>query len=146
MESIVQVFFNILSNAWTAMRRSHGRCNDDQNDSATAATLSSVLDRVRPQGSASLFDPFYIDDKPVARARGWPQHLLRFVQETRGKILDQPAGRRCGFRVKVPAVLAAFTAKECTNESFKPPPLSPPDIILFPGQFSRIVQRSTRLG
>jgi signal transduction histidine kinase len=111
---LMQVFFNIISNAIDAM------------ESAEGGTL--IIKTIRDRGNVVIlfsdtgpgikdpqrvFDPFYTT-KPVGKGTGLGLSIcFGIVQEHAGKILCYN-GQRGGavFRVELPAVLAAFPSKE----------------------------------
>src|SRR5229473_2906318 len=111
---LLQVFFNIVNNAIDAMEASGGG----------VLTIKTIRDRgnvvilftdtgpgiKEPQ---RVFDPFYTT-KPVGKGTGLGLSIcFGILQEHAGKILcynSQQGG--AVFRVELPAVLAAFPAKE----------------------------------
>lgn len=111
---LMQVFFNIISNAVDAM------------ESAKGGTL--LIKTLRDRGNVVIlfsdsgpglkdphrvFDPFYTT-KPVGKGTGLGLSIcFGIVQEHAGKIFcyNRPEGGAV-FRVELPAVLAAFPAKE----------------------------------
>jgi signal transduction histidine kinase len=125
---LMQVFFNIVSNALDAMEAGKGG----------VLTIKTIRDRSNvvvlfsdsgpglkePQ---RVFDPFYTT-KPVGKGTGLGLSIcFGIIQEHAGKILcynRQEGG--AVFRVELPAVLAAFPAKELqlAGTSTNPPKAS----------------------
>jgi len=111
---LMQVFFNIISNALEAMEAATGG----------VLTIKTIRDRGNVvilfsdsgpglKDPHRVFDPFYTT-KPVGKGTGLVLSIcFGIVQEHGGKILcynRQEGG--AVFRVELPAVLAAFPAKE----------------------------------
>ena len=124
---LMQVFFNIISNALEAM------------EAATGGVLT--IKTIRDRGNVGIlfsdsgpglkdphrvFDPFYTT-KPVGKGTGLGLSIcFGIVQEHGGKILcynRQEGG--AVFRVELPAVLAAFPAKELQLKNASTPPQKP---------------------
>ena len=111
---LMQVFFNIISNAIDAMEAVDGG----------VLTIKTVRDRANVvilfsdtgpgiKDPQRVFDPFYTT-KPVGKGTGLGLSIcFGIVQEHGGRILCYN-GQQAGavFRVEIPAVLAAFPAKE----------------------------------
>ena len=122
---LMQVFFNIISNALDAMEAAKGG----------VLTIKTIRDRSNVvvlfsdtgpglKDPQRVFDPFYTT-KPVGKGTGLGLSIcFGIIQEHAGKILcynRQEGG--AVFRVELPAVLAAFPAKELqlTGTSTNPP-------------------------
>jgi signal transduction histidine kinase len=122
---LMQVFFNIISNALDAMEAAKGG----------VLTIKTIRDRSNVvvlfsdtgpglKDPQRVFDPFYTT-KPVGKGTGLGLSIcFGIIQEHAGKILcynRQEGG--AVFRVELPAVLAAFPAKELqlTGTSTTPP-------------------------
>jgi two-component system NtrC family sensor kinase len=111
---LLQVFFNIISNAIDAMENLPGG----------VLTIRTIRDRANVvilfadngpglKDPHRVFDPFYTT-KPVGKGTGLGLSIcFGIVQEHAGKILCYN-GQQGGavFRVELPAVLAAFPSKE----------------------------------
>ena len=121
---LMQVFFNIISNALDAMEAASGGVLTIK----TIRDRSNVVVLFSDSGPGikephRVFDPFYTT-KPVGKGTGLGLSIcFGIIQEHAGKILcynRQEGG--AVFRVELPAVLAAFRAKELqlTNASANP--------------------------
>ncbi len=122
---LMQVFFNIISNALDAMEADKGGVLTIK----TIRDRSNVVILFSDSGPGlkepdRVFDPFYTT-KPVGKGTGLGLSIcFGIIQEHAGKILcynRQEGG--AVFRVELPAVLAAFPAKELqlASASTNPP-------------------------
>jgi len=111
---LMQVFFNIISNALDAMEAANGGVLTIK----TIRDRSNVVILFSDSGPGikephRVFDPFYTT-KPVGKGTGLGLSIcFGIIQEHAGKILcynRQEGG--AVFRVELPAVLAAFPAKD----------------------------------
>jgi signal transduction histidine kinase len=111
---LMQVFFNIISNALDAMEAANGGVLTIK----TIRDRSNVVILFSDSGPGikephRVFDPFYTT-KPVGKGTGLGLSIcFGIIQEHAGKILcynRQEGG--AVFRVELPAVLAAFPTKE----------------------------------
>jgi signal transduction histidine kinase len=124
---LMQVFFNIVSNALDAMEAAKGG----------VLTIKTIRDRSNVvvlfsdtgpglKDPQRVFDPFYTT-KPVGKGTGLGLSIcFGIIQEHAGKILcynRQEGG--AVFRVELPAVLAAFPAKELQLASISTEPPKP---------------------
>jgi signal transduction histidine kinase len=122
---LMQVFFNIISNALEAMEAKNGGVLTIRTIRDRANVVVLFLDTGPGLKEPSrVFDPFYTT-KPVGKGTGLGLSIcFGIIQEHGGKILcynRQEGG--AVFRVELPAVLAAFPAKElqAVTASANPP-------------------------
>ena len=125
---LLQVFFNIISNAIDAMENLQGGVLTIK----TVRERASVVILFADNGPGlkdphRVFDPFYTT-KPVGKGTGLGLSIcFGIVQEHAGKILCYN-GQQGGavFRVELPAVLAAFPSREPQLASVASTPQKPP--------------------
>src|SRR5271168_1117043 len=126
---LMQVFFNIISNAIDALEAHNGG----------VLTVKTIRDRGNVVVLFSdngpglrephrVFDPFYTT-KPVGKGTGLGLSIcFGIVQEHAGKIFcyNRPEGGGAIFRVELPAVLAALPSREAPDaaSSTASPPTS----------------------
>src|SRR5712692_174393 len=124
---LMQVFFNIISNALDAMEAANGGVLTVK----TIRDRSNVVVLFSDSGPGikephRVFDPFYTT-KPVGKGTGLGLSIcFGIIQEHAGKILcynRQEGG--AVFRVELPAVLAAFLAKDLQLTSTSAEPAKP---------------------
>ena len=124
---LMQVFFNIVSNAIDAMEAAHGGVLTVK----TMRDRSNVVVHFSDTGPGikephRVFDPFYTT-KPVGKGTGLGLSIcFGIVQEHAGRILcynRQEGG--AVFRVELPAALAAMPAREMQLASPSPNPQKP---------------------
>jgi signal transduction histidine kinase len=124
---LMQVFFNIISNALEAMEEAQGGVLTIK----TIRDRSSVVILFSDTGPGlkdpqRVFDPFYTT-KPVGKGTGLGLSIcFGIVQEHAGRILSY--NRQEGgavFRVELPAVMAAFPAKELQPSNTSTTPQKP---------------------
>jgi signal transduction histidine kinase len=124
---LMQVFFNIISNALDAMEAANGGVLTIK----TIRDRSNVVVLFSDSGPGikephRVFDPFYTT-KPVGKGTGLGLSIcFGIIQEHAGKILcynRQEGG--AVFRVELPAVLAAFPAKDLQLTSTSANPAKP---------------------
>jgi len=112
---LMQVFFNIISNAVDAMEAHNGGGTltiKTQRDRANVVVLFSDTGPGIKEPHR-VFDPFYTT-KPIGKGTGLGLSIcFGIVQEHAGKILCYNGqGGGAVFRVELPAVLAAFPARD----------------------------------
>ena len=124
---LMQVFFNIISNALDAMEAANGGVLTVK----TIRDRSNVVVLFSDNGPGikephRVFDPFYTT-KPVGKGTGLGLSIcFGIIQEHAGKIFcynRQEGG--AVFRVELPAVLAAFPAKDLQLTSTSAEPAKP---------------------
>lgn len=110
---LMQVFFNIISNALDAMESTGGALTiKTQRDRANVVVLFSDTGPGLKEPHR-VFDPFYTT-KPIGKGTGLGLSICYgLVQEHGGKIIcyNRPEGGAV-FRIELPAVLAALPARE----------------------------------
>ena len=125
---LLQVFFNVINNAIDAMEASEGGVLSIK----TIRDRGNVVILFTDTGPGikdpqRVFDPFYTT-KPVGKGTGLGLSIcFGILQEHAGKILcynSQQGG--AVFRVELPAVLAAFPAKEPQLAGVSPSPQKTP--------------------
>jgi signal transduction histidine kinase len=124
---LMQVFFNIISNALDAMEAHQGGVLTIKTIRDRGNVVVSFLDTGPGiKDPHRVFDPFYTT-KPVGKGTGLGLSIcFGIVQEHGGKILcynRQEGG--AVFRVELPAVLAAFPTKELQLTAAAPKPQKP---------------------
>ncbi len=112
---LMQVFFNIISNALDAMESHNGGGTLTIKTMRDRANVVVLFSDTGPgiKEPHRVFDPFYTT-KPIGKGTGLGLSIcFGIVQEHAGKILCYN-GQRGGavFRVELPAVLAAFPARD----------------------------------
>ena len=111
---LLQVFFNIISNAIDAMENVNGGLLTIKTIRDRASVVILFLDNGPGlKDPHRVFDPFYTT-KPVGKGTGLGLSIcFGIIQEHAGRILCYN-GQQGGavFRVELPAVLAAFPSKE----------------------------------
>jgi signal transduction histidine kinase len=124
---LMQVFFNMISNAVDAMEAAQGGVLTIKTIRDRAYVVVLFLDTGPGLKEPSrVFDPFYTT-KPVGKGTGLGLSIcFGIVQEHGGRILcynRQEGG--AAFRVELPAVLAALPTKELQIAVSTPNPLKP---------------------
>src|SRR5580704_2129546 len=124
---LMQVFFNMISNAVDAMEAAQGGVLTIKTMRDRAYVVVLFLDTgPGVKEPHRVFDPFYTT-KPVGKGTGLGLSIcFGIVQEHSGRILcynRQEGG--AAFRVELPAVLAALPAKELLLSSPTPIPQKP---------------------
>src|ERR1700730_1857162 len=124
---LMQVFFNIINNAVDAMESHDGGVLTIKTIRDRGHVIVLFSDTVRGiKDPHRVFDPFYTT-KPVGKGTGLGLSIcFGILQEHGGRILcykRQEGG--AVFRVELPAVLAAFPAKELHRTSTSTPPQKP---------------------
>jgi signal transduction histidine kinase len=124
---LMQVFFNMISNAVDAMEAAEGGVLTIKTMRDRAYVVVLFLDTgPGVKEPHRVFDPFYTT-KPVGKGTGLGLSIcFGIVQEHSGRILcynRQEGG--AAFRVELPAVLAALPAKELQLASPTPNPQKP---------------------
>jgi two-component system NtrC family sensor kinase len=112
---LMQVFFNIISNAVDAMEAHNGGGTLTIKTMRDRANVVVLFSDTGPgiKEPHRVFDPFYTT-KPIGKGTGLGLSIcFGIVQEHAGKILCYNGqGGGAVFRVELPAVLAAFPARD----------------------------------
>jgi signal transduction histidine kinase len=112
---LMQVFFNIISNAVDAMEAHNGGGTLTIKTMRDRANVVVLFSDTGPgiKEPLRVFDPFYTT-KPIGKGTGLGLSIcFGIVQEHAGKILCYNGqGGGAVFRVELPAVLAAFPARD----------------------------------
>jgi len=112
---LMQVFFNIISNALDAMEAHNGGGTLTIKTMRDRANVVVLFSDTGPgiKEPHRVFDPFYTT-KPIGKGTGLGLSIcFGIVQEHAGKILCYNGqGGGAVFRVELPAVLAAFPARD----------------------------------
>ncbi len=121
---LMQVFFNILSNAVDAMEAKGGVLTiKTMRDRANVVVLFSDTGPGLKDPNR-VFDPFYTT-KPVGKGTGLGLSICYGIVEKHGGRItcyNRPEGGAV-FRIELPAVLAAFSARDLQPASATPQPL-----------------------
>ena len=124
---LMQVFFNLISNAVDAMEAAEGGVLTIKTMRDRAYVVVLFLDTgPGVKEPHRVFDPFYTT-KPVGKGTGLGLSIcFGIVQEHSGRIhcYNRQEGG-AAFRIELPAVLAALPAKELHLAAFNPNPQKP---------------------